>query len=144
MSVEVRRVVIGECDCGTPRFSWEHGTDHRHYWECDYGEIPSFDMENPAPLIIVRRDWVHDVLAKGGRVAQGGQRRIGEKLFTVTVDAIPDETGEITENSGVRIFHRLDCRGRSWIWELEPAHWADPATRYNNARMAIYLGRWRD
>lgn len=137
MSIEIRHVITGDCDCGTPKFSWEHSEDHEHYWECDYGRIPSFDIKNPAPLIISSRDWVHRVFAMG-------ECRIGDRLDVITVVPVPDERGEINENSGVRMFQRTDYGGRSWTWELEPAHWADPATRHNSAHMSIYLGRWPD
>lgn len=138
MSIEVRRAIIGDCDCGVPKDSWEQCNDHDHYWECDRGRIPSFDINNPAPLIITGVDWVHRVFKAGG------QRRIGEKVHTITVVPVPDETGEVTEDSALRMFHRIDYRGRSWTWELEPAHWAEPPTRNNNAHLPIYLGRWPD
>lgn len=138
MSVEVRHVVEGDCDCGVPKYSWEHHDEHNHYWECDYGRIPSFDINQPAPLIITACDWAHQV------IKDGGHRRIGEKLHSITPVPIPDETGDITEQSEVRLFHRVDYRGQSWTWELEPAHWADPPTRNNNAHARIYLGRWPD
>ena len=138
MSIEIRHVVIGECDCGVPKYSWERCGKHDHYWECDYGRIPSFDIDNPAPLIIVGRDWAHSVFA------EGGQRELGKKLYAITAVPVPDENGEVTEDSGIRLFQRLEYRGRDWTWELEPAHWADPPTRNNNARVPIYLGRWPD
>ena len=138
MSIEVRHVIVGDCDCGTPKYSWEHDDDHGHYWECDYGRIPSFDIDNPAPLIIIGRRWVHDVFK------EGGQRRLGDRLYTVTAVPIPDENGEVTETSPIRIFQRIDYHGQSWTWELEPAHWNEPPTRYNCARDTIYLGRWPD
>ena len=128
MSIEIRHVVTGNCDCGTPRYSWEHTTDHDHHWECDYGRIPSFDANNPAPLIITGRDFVRDVYVNGGK------RRIGEVLYAIT----------FVEEPALRLFQRIEHNGRSWTWELEPAHWADPPTRHNNARLPIYLGRWPD
>lgn len=129
MSVEIRHVVTGDCDCGTPRFSWEQSKDHGHHWECDYGVIPSFNLDDPASLAIADQEWVHRALALAN-----GQLHIGEALHTI----------RIVEDSEMRLFHRIEHRGRSWIWELEPAHWADPPTRHNNAHRAIYLGRWPD
>ncbi|KWX66817.1 hypothetical protein [Mycobacterium sp. NAZ190054] len=136
MSVEIRHVVVGDCDCGVPKYSWEPHNGHEHYWECAYGRIPSFDVDNPAPLILAGRDWVHDVLKEGGK------RTIGDRFYTITAVPAPDEHGDITETAHLRMFQRLDYRGRSWTWELEAAHWADPPTRHNNA--PIYLGRWPD
>ena len=138
MSIEIRHVIEGDCDCGTPKYSWEHSNDHGHYWECELGRIPSFDINNPAPLTIDARDWVHQVYANGGT------RQIGEKLHTITVVPVADEHGDVTENSEIRMFHRIEYRGRSWTWELIPAHWADPPTRNNNAHTPIYIGKWPD
>lgn len=138
MSVEVRHVIVGDCDCGTPKYSWEDRECHEHYWECDYGRIPSFDRENPAPLVVVARDWALSVFKAGG------ERTIGDCHYTIRFVPVPDESGEVTETSEVRLFHSLSYKGRSWTWELEPAHWADPPTRFNNAHSPIYLGRWPD
>lgn len=138
MSVEVRHVVIGGCDCGIPKFSWDHSNEHDHYWECEYGRVPSFDINDPAPLAVVDRQWAHAVYA------QGGERRVGEKLHTITVVPVLEAGAALTENTSLRMFHRIDYRGQSWTWELEPAHFSDPPTRYNNAHRAIYLGRWPD
>lgn len=130
VSIEVRHVVDGDCDCGAPKYSWEHRNRHDHHWECDWGRIPSFDVESPAPLIITSRDFAHRC-ASHGRVD-----RIGA-LHTV-------EVAQVTEGTDARMFQRIDYQGRSWTWELHPAHWADPPTRYNNAHIPIYLGRWPD
>ena len=138
MSVEVRYIVDGDCDCGTPKYSWEHENGLDHYWECDYGRIPGFNIHDPAPLAVVARDWAHSVY-KGG-----GERRIGEKLHTVTIVPVLDGSGEVTEDTYLRLFHRIDYHGLSWTWDLLPAHFADPPSKHNNAHRAIYLGRWPD
>lgn len=134
VSIEIRHVIVGDCDCGIPCYSWEEGNCHEHYWECDYGRIPSFDLKNPAPLIISSCDWVRRVFAMG-------ECRIGDRLDAISLVPPPDERGEDSE---VRMFQRTVYGDRSWTWELEPAHWADPPTRHNNARIPIYLGRWPD
>jgi len=137
MSIEIRHVIVGECDCGVPKYSWEH-TNHDHYWECDYGIIPSFDIRNPAPLTITSRDFAHWVFEEGPqRISRGS-------VHTVTVTPMPDTNGDITATSEIRMFYHIEYLGRRWTWELLPAHWGEPPSRYNNARIPIYLGRWPD
>lgn len=129
MSIEIRHVIEGDCDCGTPKFSWEHSDEHGHYWECEYGRIPSFDINNPAPLVISARDWTHRLLATCAPV------RVGSAFYEVT---------SLETADGIRLFQRLEHHRGSWTWELLPAHWADPPTRHNVASAPIYLGRWPD
>ena len=137
MSVEIRYMTEGDCRCPGPYGPDEEPTC-RHWWECDYGPVSRFDIRNPAPLIITGRDWVHDVFK------QGGQRRSHGRVHTISVVPYPNDQGDIDENSPIRMFHRIDFRGRSWTWELEPAHWAEKPGRDNNAHLPIYLGRWPD
>ena len=129
VSVEIRHVIVGECDCGVPKYSWEH-TNHDHYWECDYGIIPSFDIENPAPLIITSRSWVHCILYGSGGGSMSANSKDRHDVVTVLDDG--------------RLLLRIDYDGRSWTWVLEPAHWDEPPSRYNDAHIPIYLGRWPD
>lgn len=137
VSVEIRRVTVGECDCGIPKYSWQRCDSHEHYWECDYGRVPSFDINNPAPLVIVGRDFAHRLIATGPEL---------HRLVHHAIDVVPatEPDGEVTENSVIRMFYRIEYHGRSWTWELKPAYWADRPTRFNNAHTPIYLGRWPD
>ena len=137
MSVEVRYVTKGECTCGVPYGPGERPSTCEHFWECDYGRIPSFDIENPAPLTITGRDFAHWVFKTGPRRISRGS------VHTVTVTPIPDAHGEVTATSEIRMFHHIEYRGRNWTWELLPAHWVNP-DEIRTCIDPIYLGRWPD
>lgn len=137
MSIEVRYKVDGECNCRGPYGPGERpARSCEHYWECDYGRIPSFDINNLAPLVITGRDFANWLFKEGPREIRGG-------LYSLTVVPIPEPDGEITGNSEVRMFQHIDYEGRRWTWEFEPAHWANPA-EIRTCIDPIYLGRWPD
>lgn len=137
MSVEVRYVTKGECHCGVPYVTGERPDTCEHWWECDYGRIPSWEIDNPAPLVIVGCDFAHLEFKEGPRRLAHGA------MYSVTMVPIMEPDGDITEESGIRMFQHIEHAGRRWTWELEPAHWADSA-EIRTCINPIYLGRWPD
>lgn len=127
MSVELRWVVEGECNCSVPRLSTEPATC-RHHVECDWGRFTNADLSPHPPihyLMIAHTSWVSYVKKNGPTIAPRYVDESEGGIVSVT-----------SEND--RTFFHLDHNGQRWTWELFPAHFAD---RYPSG---LLVGRWPD
>jgi hypothetical protein len=137
VSVEIRMVVEGECNCGNP-----YPSDNPqpatcfHFIECEWGKIPFTTIANPKPengdighLILTTQNWVESLL-KGGPIFYPPLLRQPpwfEKRYRGSVD-------------GERIFIHLEYREMKWTWELFEAHWANEGFDAQD----VMIGRWPD
>jgi hypothetical protein len=134
VSVEIRMVVEGQCNCGNPYPSDNPQTATCfHFLECEWGKI---SPTNPKPehgevlhLMLTTRYWV-EILLKDGPFLYPpmlSQPPWFEKRYSGSVD-------------GDRIFVSLEYRDMKWTWELFEAHWSDLTVGAED----VMIGRWPD
>lgn len=123
MSVEIRRVTEGICECGVCHPIGHRYTCH-HHWECDWGRLDNMEADpkrGVQHLIAITGRGVERILDSGG--AEPGKRG-GTVLVTV---------------DGDRTFLHLEHQSGSWTWELFPAHFQD-----GRGPNDLFIGRWPD
>jgi hypothetical protein len=132
VSVEIRMVVEGECNCENPSDK-PHPPTCFHFLECGWGKIPFTD---PSPergevghLMLTTRYWVELLLEDGPILYPPmlSQPPWFEKRYIVSAD-------------GDRIFVSLEYRDMKWTWELFEAHWSHLAVGAGD----LMIGRWPD
>lgn len=121
MSVEIRSVTEGHCNCGTV-LTADTPSTCTHRWVTDWGEI---EHPNPRPdrgevghLLITDAGWFHDLCHWGPALFPDG------RVYRAT--------------DGARRFLNLQYGQERWTWEMFDAHWAD------GHPVPMLIGRWPD
>jgi hypothetical protein len=122
MSVELRFVVEGECECGTPKpigFKYKCS----HHLVCVWGRFGNGEADPRWPLehlMLIAGDYVTRMLQFGAEP--------GTRGGTVSCSSDAD-----------RLFCHLDYEGKRTTWELFEAHFADGGGPHD-----LFVGVWPD
>jgi hypothetical protein len=130
MSVLLRRVVEGRCECDV-----QHGPGYEpecvHQWECEWGVIENAvadPREGLQPLMVTTREYVEALLREGPHETPFGSVNSANVRF----DAARQE---------VCLVAHTDYEGQRTTWRLFDAHTGDEGYE---TRCNLLVGKWAD